>query len=57
MDKSQEIADYLERTKWAPVVFLLEKFDADRTDVSEAVEQLLNQVDVSVESDIIHVHV
>jgi len=57
MDKSQEIADYLERTKWAPVVFLLEKFEADRHDVSDAVEALLNKVDVSVESDIIHVHV
>ena len=54
-EKARRMVEYLERTTWSPVDYLLEKFNADRGDVSDAVEAMLVKMDVRVESDIIHV--
>ena len=55
-EKTKKIVKYLEETTWSPINYLLEKFDADRSDVSNAVDEMLNKMeDVRVEGDIIHV--
>ena len=55
-EKTKKIVKYLEETTWSPINYLLEKFDADRSDVSNAVDEMLNKMeDVRVANDIIHI--